>query len=81
LFGILANNIVTIETFKNLVTSPPTTLVKTFLMAYQHSPFIPIYEGYEDPCKHWFICEIIWEANDIIDEAKKMAQFAGALRK
>jgi hypothetical protein len=36
---------------------------------------IPLYEGDEDPRRHWFVCEKLWDATDITDEDKKMAQF------
>ena len=42
---------------------------------------IPVYEGDEDPRRHWFIYESTWEANQVTDEDRKMAQFTGALRK
>ena len=42
---------------------------------------IPLYEGYEDPKKHWFICESTWEANAITSEDKQMEKFTGALWK
>ena len=42
---------------------------------------IPLYEGDKDPRWHWFVCELTWEANQVTDEDRKMAQFAGALRK
>ena len=32
------------------------------------SAHIPIYEGDEDPERHWFICELTWEENQVIDE-------------
>jgi hypothetical protein len=41
---------------------------------------IPIYEGDEDPKQHWFICEKFWDATDITDEAKQMAQFGVPFR-
>ena len=42
---------------------------------------IPLYEGDKDPIRHWFICELTWEANHVTDQDRQMAQFAGALRK
>ena len=45
------------------------------------SAHIPLYEGDEDPRRHWFICESTWEANQVTDEDRQMAQFIGALRK
>lgn len=56
------------ETIK---TTPP--LVKLRLS------HIPLYEGDEDPKKHWFVCEKIWVANNITDEDKQMAHFSIAL--
>jgi hypothetical protein len=50
-------------------------------MSHHHSVHIPIYEGEEDPRQHWFICERMWDAADITDENRQIAQFAGALRK
>jgi hypothetical protein len=32
---------------------------------------IPLYEGDEDPRRHWFVCEKLWDATDITDEDKK----------
>ena len=49
-------------------------------MACHHAPYIPIYEGDEDPRCQWFIYETIWEAVDVT-KAKKIAQFDGALMK
>ena len=48
---------------------------------HHHSVHIPIYEGEEDPRRHWFICERMWATTNIIDEDKQIAQFAGKLRK
>ena len=45
------------------------------------SAHIPLYEGDEDPRRHWFVCESTWEANQVIDEDRQMVQFAEALRK
>ena len=45
------------------------------------SAHIPLYEGDEDPRRHWFICELTWEANQVTDEDIQMVQFAVALRK
>ena len=45
------------------------------------SAHIPLYEGDEDPRWHWFVCESIWEANQVTVEERQMAQFASALRK
>lgn len=50
-------------------------------MSHHHSVHISIYEGEEDPRRHWFICERMWDAADVIDDDKKIAQFVGALRK
>jgi hypothetical protein len=33
---------------------------------------IPIYEGDEDPKRHWFICEKFWNVVDIVEEEKQM---------
>ena len=45
------------------------------------SAHIPLYEGDDDPIRHWFIYESTWEANQVTDEDRKMVQFDGALRK
>ena len=45
------------------------------------SAHIPLYEGDEDPRRHWFVCESTWEANQVTYEDRQMAQFIGALRK
>jgi hypothetical protein len=37
-------------------------------------------EASEDPKKHMFICEKIWEAKQITDEDTKLAQLAITLR-
>jgi hypothetical protein len=38
-------------------------------MGFNH---ILIYEGEEDPKRHWFVCEKFRDAADIIDKDKKM---------
>ena len=50
-------------------------------MSHHHSVHIPTYEGEEDPRWHWFICERMWDASDVTDDDKKIAQIVGALRK
>ena len=45
------------------------------------SVHITLYEGDEDPRRHWFVCESTWDANAITSEDKHMVQFAGAFRK
>ena len=50
-------------------------------MVYTAQTMIPIFEGDEDPRRHWFICETIWAANDIDNEEKKIHQFSTGLRK
>ena len=50
-------------------------------MSAHHSIHIPTYEGEEDPIQHWFICERMWDAANVTDDDKKIAQFVGALRK
>ena len=37
------------------------------------SAHIPLYEGDEDPRRHWFICESTWEANQVTAEDRLMA--------
>ena len=54
---------------------------KSKKMSHHHLVHIPIYEGEEDPKQHWFICERMWDAADMIDDDKTIAQFASALRK
>ena len=41
-------------------------------MAHHH---IPIYEGEEDPKRHWFIYEAIWDVVDVTNEAKQITHF------
>ena len=50
-------------------------------MSNHHLVHIPTYEGEEDPRWHWFIYERMWDAADVIDDDKKIAQFVSALRK
>ena len=50
-------------------------------MYNHHSVHIPTYEGEEDLRQHWFVCERMWDAADVTDDDKKIAQFVGALRK
>ena len=59
---------------------PPKISDSDFDMGHG-SADIPLYEGDEDPRRHWFVCESTWEANQVTDEDKQMAQFVGALRK
>lgn len=40
---------------------------------------IPLYEGDEDSRRYWFVCEKFWDATDVSDEDKQMAQFGAAL--
>lgn len=40
---------------------------------------IPLYEGDEDSRIYWFVCEKFWDAADVSDEDKQMAQFGAAL--
>ena len=50
-------------------------------MSTHHLVHIPTYEGEEDPRQHWFICKRMWDAVDVTNDDKKIAQFVGALRK
>ena len=50
-------------------------------MSHHHPIHILIYEGEEDPRRHWFIYERMWDVVDVIDEDKQITQFASALRK
>jgi hypothetical protein len=45
-------------------------------MGFNH---IPLYEGDEDPKRHWFKCENFLDAANITDEDKQMAQFKATL--
>ena len=70
---------------KNNPLSPPSRPPKEDSdsdsdMGYR-SAHIPLYEGDEDPRRHWFVYESTWEANQVTDEDRQMVQFAGALRK
>lgn len=71
----LSNNI--IIKYQDLMEFPSTTNK----MAYDHTTHILIYEGDKDARQHWFICEIIWDATNITNQAKQVAQFIGDLRK
>lgn len=62
-----------------VVKAPAKAKAKTIV--YQTHMMIPIFEGDEYPRCHWFICEIIWAANDIDNEEKKIHQFVAGLRK
>jgi hypothetical protein len=46
-------------------------------MSHHHSIHIPIFEGEEDPKRHWFVGERMWDVADVTDEDKQIAQFAG----
>jgi hypothetical protein len=61
----------------NQTSQKSIVLKKKTTMGLNH---IPIYEGDEDPKIHWFICEKFWDATDITDEDKQMAQFGATLR-
>ena len=50
-------------------------------MSHHHSTHIPICEGEEDPKWNLFVYERMWDATGVIDDDKKIAQFAGTLRK
>jgi hypothetical protein len=43
---------------------------------------LPIFRGYgyEDLDQHWFLCELIWNIKNLIDEAIKRTQFSTTLR-
>jgi hypothetical protein len=60
----------------NQTSQKPIVPKKKTTMGLNH---IPIYEGDEDPKRHWFVCEKLWDATDITNEDKKMAQFGAAL--
>ena len=46
----------------------PSVPTKKLKMGFNH---IPIYKGEEDPKCHWFICEIFWDATNIIVRISK----------
>lgn len=50
-------------------------------MDNHHSVHIPTYEGDDDPRRHWFVYERMWDATNVTDDDKKIEQFVGALRK
>ena len=60
---------------------PPSESSDTDSDMGHRSAHIPLYEGDKDPRRHWFICESTWEANQVTDEDRQMAQFIGGLRK
>ena len=37
------------------------------------SAHIPLYEGDEDPRRHWFVYESTWEENQVTTEDRQMA--------
>jgi hypothetical protein len=43
---------------------------------------LPIFrgDGFEDPNQHWFLCEAIWNIENVTDEAAKRTQFSTTLR-
>jgi len=81
-------NIASFEQFSNCSAyiGPSTPVVvpskmQKKVMALTAQTMIPIFEGDEDPRRHWFICETIWAANDVDNEDKQMHQFVAGLRK
>jgi hypothetical protein len=44
---------------------------KNTKMMHHHSVHIPIYEGEEDPKRHSFTCERMWDAPDVTNEINK----------
>lgn len=81
-------NIVSFEKFSHCSAyiGPSTPVViprktQKTVMACTQQAMIPIFEGDEDPRRHWFICETIWAANDVDNEDKQMHQFAAGLWK
>jgi len=50
-------------------------------MPHNNAGHLPLYEVDEDPKRHWIVCEKIWDATDITNKAKQLAQFVGALRR
>ena len=57
---------------------PPESSDNDFDMGRIGSAHIPLYEGDEDPRRHWFVYELTLEANQVTDEDRQIAQFAGA---
>jgi hypothetical protein len=43
---------------------------------------LPIFrgDGSEDPDQHWFLCEVVWNIKNVIDEVVKRIQFSTTLR-
>jgi hypothetical protein len=39
---------------------------------------LPIFrgDGFKDPDQHWFLCEVVWNIKNIIDEGVKRNQFS-----
>jgi hypothetical protein len=53
-----------------VVTQTPQkecTPKKTIKIGFNH---IPLYEGDEDPKRHWFMCKKLWDVADITDKDK-----------
>ena len=50
-------------------------------MDNHHWIHIEIYRGHDDPKRHCFIYERMWEVTDMTNNDKKIAQFVGALKK
>ena len=42
-------------------------------MPHNNVENLPLYEGYENTKRHWFIHEMIWDSIDITNETKQMA--------
>ena len=36
--------------------------------------------GLEDPEQHWFLCEVVWNVKQVIDDDIKMAQLTTTFR-
>jgi hypothetical protein len=76
--GLKAKTICEISTLLSpQIPRKPNIPNKKIKMGFDH---IPIYEGEEDPKRHWFVCEKFWNAADITNEDKQMAQFGATLR-
>ena len=49
-------------------------------MAYTTQINCPIYDGDGYPQNHWFVCEVVWEANIVEYENRQIMMFIGGRR-
>ena len=52
---------------------------KSKKMLHHDSIHIPIYEGEEDPRRHWFVYERMWDATNMTNDDKKISPFSWVL--